>query len=279
MKIGVIDVGGGLRDIYGAGVFDYCLDKNIKFDYCIGISAGSANLLSFLAKQKGRNYKYYTEYAFRKEYMSVENYIKDHNYVGLDYIYSDLSNSDGEYPLDFEEAKNSGVPFYIVTTNALTGKAEYFEMEDMSQDHYDIIKASCDVPVANEAYLINDIPYYDGGIADPIPVIKCFEDGCDKVILVLTRPKDYERSKGKDEIMAKLFENEYPLAAKALCNRAEKYNLELALVKEYEKLGKALIIAPDDIGNMHTLTRDKEAMKELYVKGYMDAKAIEEFIK
>ena len=41
-KIGVIDVGGGLRGIYAAGVFDWCLDHDVHFDYCIGISAGSA---------------------------------------------------------------------------------------------------------------------------------------------------------------------------------------------------------------------------------------------
>ena len=46
--IGVIDVGGGLRGIYGAGVFDFCLDNNINFDYGIGVSAGSANIASFL---------------------------------------------------------------------------------------------------------------------------------------------------------------------------------------------------------------------------------------
>ena len=41
MKTCVIDCGGGLRDIYGAGVFDCCLDNGIAFDMCIGISAGS----------------------------------------------------------------------------------------------------------------------------------------------------------------------------------------------------------------------------------------------
>ena len=46
MKIGVVDVGGGLRGIYAAGVFDYCMDENIKFDCCIGVSAGSANVAS-----------------------------------------------------------------------------------------------------------------------------------------------------------------------------------------------------------------------------------------
>ena len=51
-KIGVIDVGGGLRGIYAAGVFDWCLENGVKFDYGIGISAGSANLASYLSGQR-----------------------------------------------------------------------------------------------------------------------------------------------------------------------------------------------------------------------------------
>lgn len=53
MKTGVIDVGGGFRGIYATGVLDYCLDKEIMFDLGIGISAGSANLASFVARQRG----------------------------------------------------------------------------------------------------------------------------------------------------------------------------------------------------------------------------------
>lgn len=56
MKTGVIDVGGGLRGIYAVGIFDYCMDPQIHFDLGIGISAGSANLASFAAGQRGRNY-------------------------------------------------------------------------------------------------------------------------------------------------------------------------------------------------------------------------------
>ena len=55
MKTGVIDVGGGMRGIYAAGVFDYFMDKGIKFDVGIGVSAGSANLCSYAAHQRGRN--------------------------------------------------------------------------------------------------------------------------------------------------------------------------------------------------------------------------------
>lgn len=66
MKTALIDVGGGLRGVYAAGVLDYCLDEKIAFDLCIGISAGSANVAAYLAGQRGRNYRYYTQYPFRR---------------------------------------------------------------------------------------------------------------------------------------------------------------------------------------------------------------------
>ena len=73
MKTGVIDVGGGFRGIYACGVLDYCLDQKIRFDFGIGVSAGSANLASFIAGQRGRNFTFYTEYGLRKQYASVGN--------------------------------------------------------------------------------------------------------------------------------------------------------------------------------------------------------------
>lgn len=47
-----MDVGGGLRGIYAAGVPDRCLEEGIRFDSGIGVSAGSANVASYLAGQK-----------------------------------------------------------------------------------------------------------------------------------------------------------------------------------------------------------------------------------
>ena len=53
--LGIIDVGGGTRGIYGAGVLDNLLDHNIMADCFIGVSAGTANGASYLAGQRGRN--------------------------------------------------------------------------------------------------------------------------------------------------------------------------------------------------------------------------------
>ena len=279
MKIGVIDVGGGMRAAYGAGVFDWCLDNGVHFDYCVGVSAGSANVVSYLAGQRGRNYVFYTEYDMRDECMSLGNFIKTGNFVDLEYAYGELSNEGGEYPLDFRAALENPAEFKIVATSALTGKACYFDKTDMSQNDYGAIKASSCVPAVNRAYYLDGTRYYDGGISDPIPLEHCFEAGCDKVVVILTRPKDFERDPKKDIPAAALIRSRYPLAAGAMSRRAVIYNTELWLAKQYEKKGKVLIVAPDDISGMKTLTRDPERIAELYHKGYKDAEAVRAFVE
>lgn len=276
---GVVDVGGGLRGIYGAGIFDYCLDNGIEFDYCIGVSAGSANIASYLAKQRGRNYVFYTEYAFRSQYMSMKNMIHTGSYINLDYVYSELSNAGRENPLDYETIKNSPAIMKVVAFNAQTGEAIYFDKSDLAQDRYDIFKASCCLPVVCRPYLVNGVPCYDGGLADPVPVKKAFDDGCDKVVVILTRPRDYIRTENRDRRMARFIRHRYPKAAESMLIRYKKYNDGVKLAKKYEREGRALIVAPDDCCGMNTLTKNKDLLNKMYNKGYEDAKAIKAFIE
>ena len=274
MVIGIVDVGGGLRGVYGAGIFDFCMQNNINFDYCIGVSAGSANIASFLANQPNRNYKFYAEYSNRKEYMSFKNFIKTGSYLDLKYIYGDLSNKGGENPLDYDSLKKNPSKFIAVATNAKTGKVKYFTKNDMQQDNYEILMASSCIPAIDKPIYINGVPYYDGALSDPVPIKKAFNLGCDKVVLILTKPVDMIRTPQKDEFISKTIIGKYPKAAEGLALRAKRYNESVEKAKEYEKEGKVLIIAPDDISGMKTLNIDIEAINKLYNKGIKDAEKI-----
>lgn len=274
MKLGFVDVGGGTRGIYGAGVFDYLMEEGISGDYFIGVSAGAANGASFLAKQPRRNFVFYNNYAFRKEYMSLKNYLKTGSYIDLDYIYSDLSASNGEYPLDYKTMMENPMEFEIVATDARTGRPKYFNKNDLIIDEYDPIKASCCVPVLCDPYEVNGVPYFDGGLSDPIPFKKAFEAGCDKVILVLTRPKDYFREKRKDKKFVRLLRRNYPRVSKTFAKRYEVYNQSLREAIKLEKENKIIIIAPSDIGNLKTLSQDHGQLEDLYEMGRRDAREV-----
>lgn len=278
-KTALIDVGGGFRAIFGAGVMDRCLENGIAFDHCYGVSAGSANMVSFIAKQQGRSHKFYTEYSFRKEYASLNNFVKDHNYANLDYVYGTLSNHDGEYPVDYEAFRTNPTGFTVVACNANDGGAKYFDKSDVSFDNYDIMKASSAVPVACEPYIIDEIPYFDGGIVDPVPVQKALDDGYDRVVVVLTRLKDVLREQKKDIAPARILKRSYPEAAERLLNRFQTYNDEVALAKQYEQEGKVLILAPDDLCGLTTLGKNYEGLELMYRKGYAAAEDIAAFLQ
>ncbi len=277
MKTAVIDVGGGMRGMYAAGVLDACLEKNIHFDLAIGVSAGSANLAGFLAGQAGRTYLFYREYSRRPEYMSAHNYFKTGSYIDMDYIYGTLSNSDGEYPLDLRAFDASGTDLIVVSTNAITGKPAYFSRKWMSQNQYDIFKASCSIPVVNKPYYIGGVPFFDGALSDPVPLEKAFELGAEKVVLILTKPCENPRSATKDKAVAALMPH-YPVAAQGLRDRAARYNAAIERAEELAKEGKVLIISPDDTLGVDTLNRNQESLHRLYLKGFVDGLAIPEFL-
>ena len=279
MKIGVVDVGGGMRGIYAAGVFDRCLEQGIQFDVCVGVSAGAANIASYLAGQRRRNYLFYTEYAFRKRYMGAGNFLRRRSYIDLDYVYGGLSDSDGENPLDFRAMIDNPAELVVVACDARTGEARYFGKNDIGFDSYDIFKASCAIPFVCRPYEVGGVPCYDGALGDPVPVEKAFALGCDKVVVILSKPVDVPRVSGSDRFFADRIEWEYPKAAAGLRLRAKRYNEGVEAARRYADEGRALILAPDDLCGLDTLTKDRAALRRFYRKGLRDAWPILDFCR
>ncbi len=277
--IGLIDGGGGMRGVYTAGIYDYLLDHEVKIEYGIGVSAGAANMMNYLAGQRKRTLTFFAEYTFRKEYMSFSSWLKNGSYLNLDYIYSTLTNRGGEYPLDYEAFAQTTCPFFVVATDAQTGQPNYFTREDLAQDSYDVLKASCAIPAACKPYPVNGKLYYDGGVSDPIPYQKAFADGCDKILVLVTRPRDYLKPQQKNMWLLTRMLRKYPEIIRQIKRRHDAYNQSIAKVKELERQGKALLVAPCDDCGVNTLTKDKDAFLRLYQKGYEDGEKAAAFIR
>ena len=276
--IGIIDVGGGMRGIYTAGVYDYLLDHKVRVDYCLGVSAGAANLVSYLSGQRGRNHRYYTNYANRPEYMSLGNYLKKGSYFDVDYFYSTLSDSHGEDPIDYAAFAADPTPYVVVATDAESGLPRYFTRAHVHPDDFDVVKASCSLPIACRPYVIDGVPYFDGGMSDPVPYRRAMDDGCDRVVVLLTRPKDFRRPPLSHPQAARLALRHYPRALEALLRRHLVYNQALDELAELEKQGRALVLAPADIDGISTLRRNAMAMERLYGYGYQDGAKLERFL-
>ncbi len=122
-------------------------------------------------------------------------------------------------------------------------------------------RGSCALPLFCKPYVVDGIPCLDGGISDPVPVLKAFEDGCDKVVLILTRPVDQKREQKKDVMPARACWQGLSEGRRTLLDRYRAYNDGVEIAKEYQKLGKLLIVAPDDICGLSTLSKSHEKLQ------------------
>ena len=254
MRTALIDVGGGMRAVYGAGIYDFLMDNDVyPFTFGIGVSAGAADLATYIARQRGRVLRFYEIYPNRKEYMGLWPLLKHGTFLNLKYIYEDLSNPGMEDPFDTAAFHASKEDMVFVTTDARTGEPVYFPKSTLK---------IC----------------YDGGMTDPIPYMKAFEMGADKVIVILTKPRNFHRTQGKDKLIADIISKKYPKAGKAMELRAETYNRQLDGMKRYEDEGRLLVIAPDDTCGVTTLRHRRADILALYSKGYKDAEKIISFL-
>ena len=277
VEVGLVVEGGGMRGIYTAGVLDFFMDKNLYFDDCYAVSAGACHVTSYLSKQKGRSAKITLDYIGDKRYCSINSLIKTGDMFGAEMIYDIIPNKLDLYDYDtFNKFKGN---FYSVVTNCKTGKAEYIKIEDMKKDII-AVRASSSLPLLARIVKIDGEEYLDGGITDSIPIKKSIEDNHEKNVVILTRDKNYRKSKPGFISILKMKYKKYPNLIKALENRYKMYNNTLDFLEEKRKENKVFIIQPKEPVNISRVEKNKDKLKALYDQGYNDAKEkYEELIK
>ena len=272
-KVGLLVEGGGMKCAYSAGVLDAFLDEGIAFDYCAGVSAGAANLVSYLAGQRDRNRRYYCIYVKDPRYLSTRNFIKTGSLFGLQYIYGDMTNEGGEDPLDFDALMANPSELVFPATDAVTGKPRYFTKQDLRRNHYEPIMASCALPVMCRPVEINGRYYFDGGVSDSLPVKKMIKDGCTKIVALFSKPDGFlMKPQGHRRIYTAALSRRFPNTVEALNHRHEQYNRSMKRIRRMEQEGRALTFAPSGEIRIKTSTRDPAVMQQLYDNGVRDAR-------
>lgn len=269
-KTGLVVEGGGMKCAYNAGILDRFLDEDIHFDYCIGVSAGSANVGSYLAGQRGRNLRFYTTHITLPEYMGVRNFLRTGQFFGLQFIYATLTNSTGADPIDYPAIMANPSEYELVATDAETGEATYLNKYDLKQDDYTAIMASCALPALCRPVSYNGHLYYDGGVADSIPVERAFAQGCDRVVVVLSNPRSYVKQKEGFRFAYAPLLRKYPKLLSAVDNRHLMYRQNIADVNAHEKDGSAFVFAPTIDHDLSAFCKNAKTEQELYDLGVKD---------
>ena len=267
MKTGLVLEGGALRAIFSSGVCDALVEGKVTADYVVGVSAGIAYGVSYVSGQSRRNLEVVTTYAPDRRYMGVKNLLdkKNRSYFGLEFAYDTIPNE--LVPFDYEALQAYPGEIEAVVTNLNTGKADYLEVPRNDKQSV-VLQATCAMPLMFPVYHLNDQPYLDGGVADGIPWQRAFDKGCDRVIVVLTRPRSYVRKPDKMMKLIRKNYKDYPNFVAAMENRAKIYNENREKLFELEREGKVLVIAPDSTLGVARTERNPDKLRLLWAEGY-----------
>lgn len=277
MKIGLVLEGGASRTAFTCGVLDLFLDRGICLDYVIGASAGISYGVSYSSRQKGRNRKIFEQYVNDPRYMGLRHLFgKGKCYYNLDFIFGEIPEK--LIPYSWEDYKRYGRTSYAVLTNIETGLPEYFHITEEDR-HWNLLRASCALPILFPPIEVEGKAYMDGGITDSIPFRQAFRDGCEKVIVVLTRERDYVKKKEALTPLVKWRYPKYPALSEALSRRHEMYRQQREELDQLEREEKALVIAPDSTHKIGRTERRPAILLPFYEEGYRKTEKMSEEIE
>ncbi|MFY8325081.1 patatin-like phospholipase family protein [Pseudoalteromonas sp. ZZD1] len=208
-KTALIAEGGGQRGIFTAGVLDAWLEHQYDpFDLFIGTSAGSQNLTSFLARQKGYAKRLIRGLSRNKRFFQLGRGLLGKSIVDLDWYFD--KTTEFNRALDFKTAKTSlGKRELLITaTNARDRKPYFLTPTGEGKQWRELLKASSALPflykqgvrltpwldktAANEeaecstCALADDDFFLDGGLAAPLPVREAYNRGARKIVVIRT---------------------------------------------------------------------------------------------
>ncbi len=261
--------GGALRGVYTSGVLDVMMLHHLKFMRVVGISAGSLNGLYYVADQIGKAAELNLNYVRDSRYMGVSHLAKEKSFFNFDFVFHDIFND--LIPFDFDTFHNSDIRFWAGVTNCANGQIEFIEKSEQA-DFLNVCRASSSIPILSAPVEIDGQYYVDGGVACAVPLFEDLPFACDRLVLVLTRPKGYRKSSVPEAVQKfyRVHFKDSPGMIDRLVTAPLRYNEKMDAIDEMEKQGRVFVIRPQKPVNVSRIEKDVEKLTALYRNGRQD---------
>lgn len=260
--------GGATRGIFTSGALDYLMERDLYFSDVIGVSAGSCNAVDYVSRQPGRTRDCMIPTDKEgKYYYGIRDFVKEKSLMNMDLIFDKYPKE--LLPFDFETYFNSEINCQIVTTNCLTGKAEYMTEESDNDRLMKLCRASSSMPLLTPIVNIDNVPYLDGGLADSVPIRRAQQMENEKIVVILTKNQGYRKSV-LSPTMQRVYKRaykSYPNLIRTIFRRSFEYNKTMNYLDQLEKRGEIFILRPQ-VKPVSRLERNKETLHAFYEHGY-----------
>lgn len=251
--------------MFTAGVTDVMMENGIRFDGLIGVSAGATFGCNYKSEQPGRALRYNINFKDDPRYMSWRSFLKTGDLVGAEFSYHVLPNQLDIF--DYETFRRNPMEFHVVCTDAETGEPVYKQLDDMTDEGLDWIRASASMPIVSRPVQLEGRKLLDGGIVNSIPLKHFQEIGYERNIVVLTQPKGFFKKRTKLMPLFHLTMRKYPAIIQAMGRRHLMYNEQLRYLAQEERKGNILLIHPDDTLPIGRTEQNEKKMRQVYQMG------------
>lgn len=269
--------GGGMRGLFSTGVLDAFLKEGITVDGMVGVSAGACLGCNYKSRQIGRALRYNIKLRKDPKYMGWRSLIKTGDFIGAEYTYHYVPTYVDVF--DREAFADNPMKFEVVCTDVCTGRPIYKQIDTITDETLDWIRASASLPLLSRPVELEGHVMLDGGMADAIPLRYWQSQGYDKNIVILTQPRDFRKKKTGMMPLFRLLMRKYPAVIEAMAHRHEMYNDQLDYILEEEKRGKTLLIFPPSKLNIGRVEQSADKMSAIRQLGEDTAMAMIERIK
>ena len=254
-----------MRGLWTAGITDIMMEHGIWPDGLIGVSAGAAFGCNIKSRQIGRAIRYNTRFAKDPRYSGWKSLLTSGDYFNAEFGYHVVPY---EYDIfDTEAFEANPMPFTIVCTDVETGQPVYHVMDHVDNDELEWLRASASMPLVSKVVEVDGWKLLDGGVGDSIPLEYFEKQGYKRNVVILTQPLGYRKKHLGLMPLMRLALRKYPHFLKALDERHLMYNCQLDYVAEAERLGRCLVIRPDENIPIGHLSHDAQQMRHVYELG------------
>ena len=265
---GLVLEGGAMRGLFTAGVIDVLMENGIEFPAFVGVSAGAAFGCNYKSRQIGRALRYNKRFCRDPRYCSFRSLFKTGDVFGAQFCYHEVPNTLD--PFDVKAFDENPMAFYLVASDVETGTPFYKRIDHADDTAYEWIRASASMPIVSRVVELDGKKFLDGGVTDSIP-LAFMERQYDRNVVVLTRPRDYQKQPASKLWLYRLTLRKYPNMLRAVRERHLMYNEQRAHVFAQEKAGKAFVICPDKPLEVGRMEHDPEQLQKAYDTGRQTA--------
>lgn len=269
MKKGLILEGGAMRGMFTCGVLDVMMENGISFDGAAGISAGATFGCNFKSRQPGRALRYNQKYSRDPRYCSFRSLVKTGDLYGAEFCYHTIPEELD--PFDTGTFKNDPLEFYIGATDVVTGDVVFHKCTDGGAEDIEWMRASASMPVVSNIVEVGGYEMLDGGIVCPVPYEYMEQQGYDRNVIVLTRPRGYTKKRSPIVPLVRVALKEYPAMAKAMAVRHSVYNHQMYEIALKEAKGEVLVIRPPEDPGIGRTEKDPAELGRVYQMGRSEA--------